>query len=108
MTIKRRIYRKILGKHYPGPWRLLPPGLKENIAVFGHRQTLIVAKDGNSVAFIPDEGSTALIDIVIGEQINLLDQSLYHRVLYSLDKDRVEDKKIELAWEPTLPPQSRK
>lgn len=108
MTVKRRLYRKVFGKHYASGWNHLQPGLKENISVGGYRQTMIVSPDGNSICLIPPEGDDLIIDMIREGRLNQLQSSLRHSVLYTLDKGGFEDKKFDLNWEPTLPAQAKK
>jgi hypothetical protein len=108
MTVKRRLYRKIFGKSYPGGWNDLKPGLKEKISVAGYTQTLIVSPDGSSICLVPPDGEDVIIDMIREGDLNQLQRSLRYSVLYTLDKDGFEDKKFDLNWEPTLPGQAKK
>lgn len=108
MTVKRREFRKILGKHYPMPWKKLKPGYTEEVYSTGGEQTLSVLPDSDSISFTPIKGDEIIIDVISKDDINhLREGQRYYRML-GLKNGFENDRIIELGWEPTLPPTARR
>lgn len=110
MTVKRRKYVNVLGKHYPTWWRKLKSGYVENVYsnYVGH-ETLELSADMESLTCIPqnNEGDIEIISRVSINALGRIGSGLRRDVMYEL-KDGIENGRIEFAWEPTLPSQARK